>query len=177
MGYDISGLSKYNDGTGFSLRDPEYSSTWNKQERKTFGGGSGTPDWAKAADIAGRFLSAAGGGGRDKYRDRAESYSYRGPRILDRGRGGFGGELMEGFSIYEPQRDPIMFIPGDGSGAFPGGGGSPTTSTGQRLARAGGGALSGAATGASIGSVVPGLGTALGAGIGAIAGGLSSFFG
>jgi hypothetical protein len=161
---DISGFSKYNDSTGFTLSD--------------FGGGGGgggrssskKPDWARAAELAGKFLSSAAGGGRDKYRTQAEQDSYKGPRILDRGRGGFGGELMEGFAIYDPQRDPVIYNP-------MGGGASPTTSTGQRLARAGGGALSGAATGAALGSAVPGIGTAIGAVGGAIIGGLGSLFG
>ena len=161
-GTDWGSASNTNWGGGFSV---------DNSGMKLGGGGGG--DWTKAASFLGNFLTKMGGDDKDKYRKRAE---YDGPRSLGGSRNYFDsgsfGKIGEDISMYvppqTPQHDPIF---------IPGGGGPTGPSTGQRFARAGGGALSGAAQGAAMGSVVPGIGTALGAGIGALAGGLGGFFG
>lgn len=160
-----------------TLRD--FPSTWSARERGYFGSNdagrasAGTADWTKAASFLGNFLTKMGGDDKDKYRKRAE---YDGPRSLGGSRNYFDsgsfGKIGEDISMYVPPQTPQhapIFIPG--------GGGPTGPSTGQRFARAGGGALSGAASGAAIGSAVPGIGTAIGAGVGAIMGGLGGLFG
>ena len=159
-----------------TLRD--FPSTWSAKERGYFGTNdtarkNAGGDWTKAASFLGNFLTKLGSDDKDKYRRQAE---YGGPRSLGGDRNYFDsgsfGKIGEDITMYVPPQTPQqapIFIPG---------GESPTgPSTGQRLARAGGGALSGAASGAAIGSAVPGIGTAIGAGVGAIFGGLGGLFG
>lgn len=168
-----------------TLRD--FPSTWSARERGYFGSNdsgrasasSGTPGWAQGAAFLGNFLTRLGGDSdRNRYRRRAERDSRPYGGGFSRGRDNYGSgsfnQIAPDISVYippttqAPQRDPIF---------IPGGGGPVGPTTGQRLARAGGGALGGAAQGAAIGSAVPGIGTAIGAGVGAIMGGLGGLFG
>ena len=116
-------------------------------------------NWQEAATVFGNRLQDLGGvGGR-------LGAAQRRVGEISQGYGNFGGrseQVGEGMYMYTPDRMGPLVI---GGGAAP-----EERSTGQRIAGAAGGALTGAAAGSKL---MPGVGTAIGGALG----GISGFFG